>query len=128
MVTVGDKVKVQGRLEPKVDRTVPLVLTVIAPNDTFYVSRMDADLSGEFEFSVPLTSEGEWKILADWQGDNEYEAARSKVLTFQVISEKSGLDASDDRTARKLPKFLKKNTMIIGVLFLYILIIRLYRS
>jgi hypothetical protein len=128
IVNVGDKVEVQGRLEPKMDRSVPLDLTVIAPNDTFYVSRMDTDLSGAFEFSVPLTAEGQWKILADWQGDGEYEAAKSKVLTFQVISEESGIDTSGGQTAQKAGKFLKKNTIIIGLIFLYILVIRLYRS
>jgi|GEM_PF-2028177 len=127
-VTVGDKVSVQGHLEPEIDRAVPLELTVIAPNDIFYVSRIDTDLSGQFQLSVPLTSEGEWKILADWQGDSEYEAARSKVLTFQVVSSEESSPDTSDRTAQKAGKFLKKNTMIIGILLLYILIIRLYRS
>ena len=126
-VNVGERVRIKGDLKPKMNKSLPLNLTVIAPDDTFYVSRMDTDFSGAFEFSVPLTSEGEWKIFADWQGDGEYKAAKSKVLTYRAIPEKKEPTASS-RTAQKTGKFLKKNTMIIGVVFFYILLIRLYRS
>ena len=128
-INIGEEVEIQGQLKPEMNRPVSLDLTVIAPNDIVYVSRMDADPDGAFESNTMLTSEGEWKIFADWGGDSEYEPARSKALTFQVVLEKSvpDTDTTDD-TAKKAGRFLKRNTMIIGVLFLYILIIRLYRN
>ena len=104
--------------------SVPLNLTVMAPADNVYVSQVDTDANGAFQFALPLTATGEWKIYADWRGDGEYEAARSPILTFRVFSEKG---EALDKTG-KTGRFLKKNTMIIGLVFLYVIIIRLYRN
>ncbi len=121
---VGEKASIQGNLKPGIGRPVPLNLTVMAPDDTIYVSQVDTDVSGAFQFNLPLTAGGEWKVHVNWLGDSEYEAAKSQMLRFQVISEKSD---TTDKTGRA-GRFLKKNTMIIGLVFLYVIIIRLYRS
>ena len=93
------------------------------------MSQIDTDLNGAFQFSLPLNSGGEWRVIADWRGDSEYEPTKSQALTFQVIPEESESSKPDSTgKAEKTGGFLKKNTMIIGLIFLYIIIIRLYRS
>ncbi len=119
-VNVGEKINIQGRLKPKMGKSAPLEITVTAPDGAGYVSRMDTNPSGVFEVNVPLTSSGEWKIFAEWKGDSEYASARSKVFTLQTISKKTGPDKMERAT-----NFLKKNTMIIGAIVLYIIIINI---
>jgi len=123
-VKVGKKVDIKGHLKPKMGRSVPLKVTAIAPDNIISASQIDTDSQGAFQFALPLTSSGEWRVLANWRGDDEYEAAKSHALTFQVISEKS----DSPKKSQKAGRFLKKNTMIIGLVFLYIIMIRLYRS
>ena len=123
-VNVGEKADIQGVLKPEIGKSVPLSLTVMAPDDTVYVSQIDTNLDGAFQFSLPLTTHGEWRVSADWKGNDEYEAVRSQALTFRAVSEKSDASDGDKKTSR----FLKKNTMIIGLVFLYIIVIRLYRN
>ena len=122
-VNVGDEIKIQGQLSPEMGRSVPLELTITTPDGGGYVSRMDTDPKGAFEVSMPLTSSGEWKIHAEWKGDSEYAASKSKVVTLKTITKKTGPDKTEQVTS-----FLKKNTLIIGAIFLYVVIIRLYRS
>jgi len=131
MITkVGDKIDIQGYMKPEIGESISLSLTVIAPDDTVYASRIDTDVSGAFQFALPLTSGGKWRVLADWRGNSEYEPAQSQPLTFQVFSGKS--DKPDKvktaKETKKASRFLRKNTMIVGVVFLYIILIRLYRS
>jgi WD40 repeat protein len=125
----SEEISMKGRLEPNLGKSVPIVLTFVAPDDTL-ISRIDTDPNGEFQFTMPLNSEGEWKITADWAGNSEYEPTRSVALTLQVAPETSTL--SDSPRAVKAVKgtsgFIRRNTMIIGVLFLYIVLIRLYKG
>ena len=121
---VNDKTSIKGYLEPRIAISVPLSLTVMAPANNVYVSQVDTDANGEFQFALPLTASGEWKIHANWRGNSEYESARSQTLAFRVFSEKG---EELDKTG-KAGRFLKKNTMIIGLVFLYVIIIRLYRD
>ena len=109
-------------------------------DSTATTNQMDTTLSGRFEFSRQLTSAGEWRVLADWVGDSEYEPAKSEVLMFRAISGDipegseetvpvvSPGQAQTSEAAQKAGNFLKKNVMIIGLLALYVVIIRLYKS
>lgn len=126
-VNVGEKVNIAGYLKPKMDKAMPLTLTVTAPDDAVYTSQIDTDPAGAFQLTMPLTSGGEWKVLADWQGDDEYTSAKSQVLTFKVISDKEE-DSGRPSGANKAKGFLKKNSLIIGLIFLYVIAIRLYRN
>jgi len=122
-VNVGEEVKIKGQLKPEMGKSMPLELTIATPDGAIYVSQIDTDPSGIFGVNMPLTSRGKWKIYAEWKGDSEYAAAKSKVITFQTVTEKTGPDKMEKTTS-----FLKKNTLIIGAVFLYIVIIRLYRG
>ncbi|MFC1716168.1 OmpL47-type beta-barrel domain-containing protein [Candidatus Poribacteria bacterium] len=125
----GEKVNIEGAVKPEIGKSIPLTINVMAPDDTVYVSQIDTNLSGAFQFDLPLTSGGEWRVIADWQGDSEYEPIKSQALTFQVIPEKTEISKTEStEKVGKAGKFLKKNTMIIGLIFLYVIAIRLYRS
>ena len=128
-VKAGERVDIQGFVKPEVSMSIPLILTVSAPDDTIYVSQIDTDLSGAFQFGLPLTSGGEWRVIADWQGDSEYEPTRSQTLTFQVISEEGeGDKPGTTEKAGKAGGFLRRNTIIIGLVFLYVILIGLNRD
>jgi len=130
IVKLGDKVEIQGRLEPKPGRPLPVGIKVIAPDDTIYNSLMDADLDGLFQFNLTMSSQGPWKVLAEWEGDREFKSSKSNILKFQTSME------GPDRIIKKEPEtkagkaggFLKKNMIIIGLLVAYLFIIRLYRD
>lgn len=124
---VGDKVDIHGHLEPKLGRSVPLEITVISPGDAVYKSKMDTDMNGVFQLSIPLNSDGQWKVFAEWAGDSEYGVIRSTVLAFQAIPEKT-ITLVSDSNVRKAGEFLRKNVIIMGLLVAYVLIIRLYKS
>jgi hypothetical protein len=133
-IDAGQEVSVKGRLEPRMGKSLPVELTVIAPDDTIYKSLMDTSPAGDFEFTVSLTSGGEWKVFAEWKGDSEYEPAKSDILSLRAIPQEG--DEADEPGApspavekvQKAGTFVKRNTVIIGIIFLYILIVRLYRS
>ncbi len=133
-VDAGQEVSVQGRLEPRMGKSLPVELTVIAPDNTIYKSRMDTSPNGDFEFNVSLTSGGEWKVFAEWQGDSKYEPAKSDILSLRAIpqegdeADEPGAPSPAVEKAQKAGTFVKRNTVIIGIVFLYILIVRLYRS
>jgi len=116
-VNVGEKINIQGHFEPKTDKSTPLNLTITAPDGTVYVSHTSTSPDGSFEFQLPLNSEGEWKILADWDGN------KSEPLKVQAVSEKSKKD-----TSGRVGGLFKKNKIIVGILFLYILILGLRRG
>jgi len=120
---VGEKLELVGRLEPRMNKRVPLSLTVSTPDSTSFVSQIDSNLDGTFEFDVELTARGKWMVSARWSGDSSFEPARSKIIQIETIEKRTGPSAT-----KKATSFLKKNTMIVGIVFLYVIIIRLYRN
>jgi hypothetical protein len=73
---------------------------------------------------VPLSSDGEWKVLTGWDGNSKYQSATSDTIKIRVISEN---DLTQTQTKKKAIDLFSTKSIIIGVLALYLLIIGLFR-
>jgi len=122
-VKPGTKLSLSGKIEAKLTGSESVSITLIAPGDLVYVSHTYTDSKGEFNFNVPLSSDGEWKLLTGWDGNSKYQPATSDTIKIRVISENS---LTQTQTKNKIDLFSTKS-IIIGVLALYLLIIGLFR-
>lgn len=121
-VKVEEKVLLQGHLEAKAKKNVPVKITLISPDDTIYVSYVKTNLKGDFDLSVPISKEGEWRILATWDGNSEYEETISDTIKIIASKEKVIKEHSNETKG-----FLSKKTVLIGVLAVYLVIIAIFR-
>ena len=119
-VKPGTKVRLQGRIETEVKKPLPVKVTLIAPNDTVYVSQIYTNAKGIFELNAPMDLDGEWRLLAAYEED-ENEPIISDTLKIQVTSDKAKIQAEKSRKG-----FFGKK-MLIGIIVFYVLIIALYR-
>jgi WD40 repeat protein len=120
----GTKLSLSGKIEAKLTENETVSITLIAPGDVVYVSHTYTDSKGEFNFNVPLSSDGEWKVLAGWDGNSKYQSATSDTIKIRVISENS---LTPIQTKKKAIDLFSTKSIIIGVLALYLLIINLFR-
>ncbi len=121
-VNIGEKVSLAGHLEAKVRRNLPVKITLISPDDTIYVSYIKTNSKGNFDLTVPVSKEGEWRVLATWDGNEEYEPAIGDTVKIIASTEKVSKAQSSE------PKgFLSKRTVLIGVFALYLMIIAIFR-
>lgn len=121
-VNIGEKVLLQGHLETKVRRNLPVKITLISPDDTIYISYVKTNSKGDFDLNVPISKEGEWRVLAGWDGDEEYEAVISDTVKISAGTEKVSKVQSNETKG-----FLSKKTVLIGVFALYLMIIAIFR-
>ncbi|MBD3183886.1 hypothetical protein GF312_16500 [Candidatus Poribacteria bacterium] len=126
-VELGDEIELQGTMEPDINQAVPVKITVITPEDKTYVSLVDTSDKGIFSFRLPINSEGKWVVAAEWEGNSEFSRYVSSPIEFVVGTEDAKF-LSDTKTGQKAANFLKKNTIIIGLVVLYVIIIRLYKN
>jgi len=123
-VKPGTKISLSGKIEAKLTGFESVSITLIAPGDLVYVSHTYTDSNGEFNFNLPLSSDGEWKVLAGWDGNSKYQPATSDTIKISVISENS---LNQMPTKKKAIDLFSTKSIIIGVLVLYLLIIGLFR-
>lgn len=117
-----EKVLLQGHLETKVRQNLPVKITIISPDDMIYVSYVKTNSKGDFSLSVPMSKEGEWRVLATYDGNEEYEPAISDTIKIIASKEKVNKEQSSETKS-----FFSKKTALIGVFALYLMIIAIFR-
>ncbi len=122
-VKLDERISLQGHLEAKVRRNLPVKITIISPDDTIYVSYVKTSSKGDFSLNVPMSREGEWRILATWDGNEEYEPTISDTIKIYAEKEKISKEQSKNETRG----FLSRKTILIGVFALYLMIIAIFR-
>lgn len=81
-VDVGENVTISGTLTPAQTTIVTVEYTM--PNGTIITNTVSATSAGTFTNTIELDQEGVWQVKASWNGNDQYEATESTLMTITV--------------------------------------------
>jgi len=81
-ITLGKSISILGFISPKI--SIPLTLTLNAPNGSVLVKSTSTDENGVFNYTFVPDATGTWYGKVSWNGDESHEGSESDQAYFEV--------------------------------------------
>jgi len=83
-LTEGDRVTIQGRIEPPM--AIPVQITYTRPDGRTSSQTVASSELGLFALQIEVDEPGGWRVQASWEGNEEYLGSESGVIALNVRS------------------------------------------